>query len=217
MRTELSEHRLGAASISGICWHDLAVPIISTAQLRAFCRNSQSIRYGGSCTDLDGLRRSILNARLCTCCRCNETPMPRQRISYITQRMELRCLSRKLRSRQLRPLRSLVSWPLPPLRALAASVTVEAEAFMAVVASIMVDFTAADSRGGYRGGYGGGRGFGIGAGLATGLALGGIGYGYGYGSPGYGYYGGGYGGCYVERRVVYRGGYRVVRPVQVCG
>jgi hypothetical protein len=77
------------------------------------------------------------------------------------------------------------------------------------------------SGGFHGGGYGGrgfgGRGFGIGAGLATGLALGGIGYRYGYGYPAYaynGYYGGD---CWVQRRVVYRYGHRVVVPFQVCG
>jgi hypothetical protein len=41
---------------------------------------------------------------------------------------------------------------------------------------------------------------------------------YGYGYPAYGYYDGGYGGCYFRRRVV---GYNawggpIVRPVRVC-
>jgi hypothetical protein len=63
----------------------------------------------------------------------------------------------------------------------------------------------------------GGRGFGIGAGIATGLALGGLGYGYGYGYPAYaydGYYGGD---CWIQHRVAYRYGHRVLVPVQVCG
>jgi hypothetical protein len=61
----------------------------------------------------------------------------------------------------------------------------------------------------------GGRGFGIGAGIATGLAIGGLGYGYGYGYPAYAY--NGYdSGCWVQHRVVYRYGHRVIVPVQVC-
>jgi len=70
--------------------------------------------------------------------------------------------------------------------------------------------------GGFGGRGFGGRGFGVGAGLATGLAIGGLGYGYGYGYPGYasnGYYGGD---CWIQRRVVYRYGHRVIVPVQVC-
>jgi hypothetical protein len=68
--------------------------------------------------------------------------------------------------------------------------------------------------GGFHGGGFSGRGFGIGAGLATGLALGGYGYGYGY--PAYAY-NGYYGDCYIQRRIVYRYGRRVIAPVQVCG
>jgi hypothetical protein len=69
--------------------------------------------------------------------------------------------------------------------------------------------------GGFGGRGFGGRGFGIGAGLATGLVLGGIGYGYGYPAYAYnGYYGGD---CWIQRRVVYRYGRRVIVPVQVCG
>jgi hypothetical protein len=69
--------------------------------------------------------------------------------------------------------------------------------------------------GGFGGRGFGGRGFGIGAGLATGLAIGGLGYGYGYGYPAYAY--NGYDGdCWVQRRVVYRYGHRVIVPVQVC-
>ena len=65
--------------------------------------------------------------------------------------------------------------------------------------------------GGFGGRGFGGRGFGIGAGLATGLAIGGI-----YGYPAYAY--SGYDGdCWVQHRVVYRYGHRVIVPVQVCG
>lgn len=69
--------------------------------------------------------------------------------------------------------------------------------------------------GGFGGRGFGGRGFGIGAGLATGLAIGGLGYGYGYGYPAYAY--SGYDGdCWIQRRVTYRYGHRVIVPVQVC-
>ena len=76
--------------------------------------------------------------------------------------------------------------------------------------------------GGYHGGgyYRGGRGFGIGAGLATGIAIGAYGYGYGYPGYGYGYpayayndYGGD---CWIQHRVVFRYGRRIVAPVEVC-
>jgi hypothetical protein len=68
--------------------------------------------------------------------------------------------------------------------------------------------------GGYGGRGFGGRGFGIGAGLATGLAIGGLGYGYGYPAA-YAYddYGSD---CWVQHRVVYRYGHRVIVPVRVC-
>jgi hypothetical protein len=68
--------------------------------------------------------------------------------------------------------------------------------------------------GGFGGRGFGGRGFGVGAGLATGLAIGGLGYGYGYPT----YANNGYDGdCWIQRRVVYRYGHRVIVPVQVCG
>jgi hypothetical protein len=69
--------------------------------------------------------------------------------------------------------------------------------------------------GGFHGGGFGGRGFGIGAGIATGVAL--AAYGYGYGYPGYAYNGYEDGGCWIQHRVVYRYGHRVVVPVQACG
>ena len=99
-------------------------------------------------------------------------------------------------------------------------------AALTIVGASLAESAPASARGfGHGGGYHGsgfgsrgfgGRGFGIGAGLATGLALGGIGYGYGYGYPAYaynGYYGGD---CWIQRRVVYRYGHRVIVPVQVC-
>ena len=100
------------------------------------------------------------------------------------------------------------------------------------IASPLLATTAAEARplggfrngGGFHGGggfhrgggfYRGGRGFGIGAGIATGLAIGGLGYGYGYPSFAYSDYG--YGGCYLQRRlVVDQFGRRFWQPVRVC-
>ena len=111
---------------------------------------------------------------------------------------------------------------------------VAAIAALAIAAPLLAGTTAADARpigGGFRGGggyhgggfnrgggfYRGGRGFGIGAGIATGLAFGGLGYGYGYGYPSYAYSDYGYGGCYLQRRlVVDQFGQRYWRPVRVC-
>jgi hypothetical protein len=109
---------------------------------------------------------------------------------------------------------------------------IAALAAVAIAGTSLAGSTTADARPGFRGGGGhfggghfggfrGGRGFGIGAGIATGLAIGGLGYGYGYGYP---YYGGdyayadyGYGGCYLQRRlVVDQWGRRFFRPVRVC-
>jgi hypothetical protein len=90
-------------------------------------------------------------------------------------------------------------------------------AAVTIAGTSVVASSSADARPGYRGhhggyhggfrGFRGGRGFGIGAGIATGLALGGVGY-YAYN---------GYGGCYLERRVVVdQWGRRFIRPVRVC-
>jgi hypothetical protein len=63
----------------------------------------------------------------------------------------------------------------------------------------------------------------VGPAIVGGLALGALAatrpaYGYGYGYPAYGYYGGGYDGCYLQRRVVgyTQWGRPIVRPVRVC-
>ena len=98
-------------------------------------------------------------------------------------------------------------------------------------ATLALTWTAAEARPFHHGGYyrGGGWGWGgpvLAAGLLGGLAFGAWGnpyygrgyYGGGYYPAAYGYGNGyGYGGnCWVERRAVWRGHYRVIKNVRVC-
>ena len=101
-------------------------------------------------------------------------------------------------------------------------VGVSALAVLSVAAATLAMSSSAEARYyGHRGWRGGGWGF-AGPAIVGGLALGALAasrpYGYGYGYPAYGYYDGGYGGCYLQRHVVGHTAYGrpIVRPVRVC-